>query len=60
MYRLRGSSQLKDSEFKSELVYMMSAYNPRRATPENMEEFFYTAYEGREYLEKQMSKRHWR
>jgi alcohol dehydrogenase class IV len=45
---------------RSERMYMMSAYNPRRATPENMEEFFYTAYEGREYLEKQMSKRHWR
>ncbi|MGC8544908.1 MAG: iron-containing alcohol dehydrogenase [Athalassotoga sp.] len=45
---------------RSERMYAMSGYNPRKATLENMEEFFYAAYEGREYLEKDLSKKHWR
>lgn len=44
---------------RSERMYSMSAYNPRKATLENMEEFFFVAFEGREYLEKLLSKNHW-
>ncbi len=42
---------------RSEEMYSMSAYNPKRATLENLEEFFEVAYEGREALENSLSKR---
>ncbi len=45
---------------RSEKMYTMSAFNPRKATFENMKEFFYVAYEGREYLEKHLTKNNWR
>ncbi len=45
---------------RSEKMYSMSAFNPRKATQENLEEFFEVAYEGREALEKRLSKRYWK
>ena len=42
---------------RSEKMYSMSAFNPRKATLENLEEFFEVAYEGRERLEHLLSKR---
>jgi alcohol dehydrogenase class IV len=45
---------------RSEKMYSMSAFNPRKATLENLEEFFHVAYEGRESLEKRLITRHWR
>lgn len=45
---------------RADRMYSMSAYNPRKATLENMEEFFFIAYEGRDYLEKILSKSQWR
>ena len=45
---------------RAEKMYSMSAYNPRRATLENLEEFFEVAYEGREALEKRLGSRHWK
>jgi len=42
---------------RSETMYSMSAFNPRKASIGNLEEFFYVAYEGRECLEKLISKR---
>jgi alcohol dehydrogenase class IV len=44
---------------RSERMYAMSLFNPVKATVENINEFFYTAYEGREYLEKLLAKRQW-
>ncbi len=45
---------------RAEKMYSMSAYNPRRATLKNLEEFFEVAYEGREALEKRLGSRHWK
>ncbi len=45
---------------RSEKMYSMSMYNPKKATLENLEEFFEVAYEGRETLKRRLSKRHWR
>ncbi len=45
---------------RSQEMYSMSDYNPRKATLENLEEFFEMAYEGRESLEKTLSKRGWK
>jgi alcohol dehydrogenase class IV len=44
---------------RSERMYSMSLFNPVKATLANMNEFFYAAYEGREYLEKLLAKRRW-
>ncbi len=44
---------------RSETMYSMPAYNPRRATVGNLEEFFNMAYEGREAVRKFISKRYW-
>ncbi|MGB9694979.1 MAG: iron-containing alcohol dehydrogenase [Caldisericaceae bacterium] len=44
---------------RSEKMYAMSLFNPVKANLDNMNEFFYTAYEGRDYLEKVLAKRQW-
>ncbi|MGC9125659.1 MAG: hypothetical protein ACP5GW_06025, partial [Caldisericaceae bacterium] len=44
---------------RSEKMYAMSLFNPVKANVDNMNEFFYTAYEGRDYLEKVLAKRQW-
>ncbi len=45
---------------RSEKMYSMSAYNPKRASLENLENFFEVAYEGRERVEQLLSKRNWK
>lgn len=44
----------------SENMYAISLFNPRKAALANMKDFFYTAYEGRELLEKKLAKEYWR
>ncbi len=39
---------------RGEEMYSMSLYNPRRATRENLEEFFEVVYEGKEALESRL------
>ncbi len=45
---------------RSEIMYSMPAYNPRRATVKNLSEFFEMAYEGRDAVRKFLSKRYWK
>jgi alcohol dehydrogenase class IV len=44
---------------RSETMYSMPAYNPRRATVDNLKEFFVVAYEGREAVRRALDKRYW-
>lgn len=43
---------------RSESMYAMSAFNPRKANLDNMQEFFHVAYEGRESLEKNVFRKY--
>ncbi len=45
---------------RSETMYSMPAYNPRRATVENLKEFFEITYEGRDAVRKILGKRYWK